>query len=476
MRPEELDITTMKKRVFHQIAYLHSPATWASSLATHIRQVHPDPYSEAAPILVSLQPPLLLQWPLTYETPSFTENFGLLLKFKPEIRHVAASIIFALDRAHQLHYNPLTDPTTVQPRLFYGAHLRTGPDAISAGWTPYRVQSQNYLWDAIKAKSSLIYVASDDKEDTWLFAREAKEKGIEVTNALQALSAPILKGELTAEHDLFEVWDSSFKSCVDWIVLSRASIMGGTWESSFSWGIAMARHKGLANPRWGLRPGITPPKTDSLAIAPRTAALERRAEEKQADEQEEERENVTDDTHPVDKLESQTKAQDEHIAKTDGEESAVKDHETAPNIDVKSASGEEAANDEEDLEVNIGNSDTKPLDEGEAKTREDEAASAEAGTISSIVKDGETNRESLEEASDYKAPIEKPLIAQEANAEAPLVAKEKEAVISPLAASTTSANVEPPAPKWVKQAFGDGLTTIFGPEDEGEMFWGAMWP
>jgi hypothetical protein len=502
--PEELDINTLEKRVFHQIAYLHSPSTWATSLTAHIRETHPEPYSVEAPILVALQPPLLLQWPLTYETPAFTENFGLLLKFKPEIRHLAASILYGLDKVHKLHYDPLYDATAIQPNMFYGAHLRTGPDAISAGWTPYKKQSQHYLWDAVKTKASLIYVASDDKEDTWLFAQEANDKGIKVTNALQTLASPQLQGELLAEHDLFEAWDSGFKSCVDWLILSRASHMGGTWESSFSWGIAMARHKGLVHPRWGLKPGITPAKGQKTATAGKAAQVKRQVQSKAIGEVVVQKQgNANADAQIAGKavsglrggpgLTAGAKAAEIDLLDTDEADlEGVKEIQdivdttndaanvgAVPLDGVKDGDGEQVAPLENDLEVNQGDSATKPITINEAQAREDEAAQAEGAPPNSqpVLNQG---------MEGYKPPPKKASAAQKVQAEAAPVAaaKEeqevevKEEVLSkaPPVVSSSAAEEGLPDPKWVKQAFGDGLSTIYGPEDEGEMFWGAMWP
>ena len=544
--PEELDIDTVEKRIFHQIAYLKSPSTWATSLTAHIREVHPDPYSAAAPILVALQPPLLLQWPLTYETPAFIENFGLLLKFNPEIRHLAASIIYGLDKVHKLQYNPRYDPGAIQPNLFYGAHLRTGPDAISAGWTPYKVQSQNYLWDALKVKASLIYVASDDKEDTWLFAQEANDKGIKVTNALQALAAPELRGELMAEHELFEAWDSGLKSCVDWIVLSRASHMGGTWESSFSWGIAMTRHRGLLQPRWGLKPGITPAKDEhSHDISPHPATASRKTNDQlagrqaampdvivrrnqavdeavaeanrdstmnkakigedkpvipkfnAAKEKEIENELIKDisqlDSSPPHETEAATKVTDskadiELIPDSDdreqGDSTTDPEAEVATTAPVSSIATHEA---HVDVAVNGNSGDHKSPVQKLHTAEKQETATPRLGKTAdykappkhaqSAQKGYADSPPHAEKVEDYKPPPKKTQNAQKIAAEAPppKADEKKAAEIYPVASESITKG-ELADPKWVKQAFGDGLTTVYGPEDEGEMFWGAMWP
>lgn len=253
--PEALDrASPINKQTYHQKAYLNNPADWSDSFRARVDKLHPVPYSPEQPIHVTLKSPLLLQWPLTHDTPAFVTNFGLLLKFNHEIREMAGRVLYALDKTHRLRVDPLLDGNKVQKGQFYGAHLRTGPDAIAAGWTSYKIQARNYILAASKAELNLIYLVSDDREDTIQFVEEARLQGIEVTNSVQALNAAALKGEMDGEKRKLAGMDVSIRSCVDWLVLSRASGMGGIWQSSFSWGVAMVRHKGVEGARWGVAP------------------------------------------------------------------------------------------------------------------------------------------------------------------------------------------------------------------------------
>jgi len=493
------------------------------------------------------------------------ENFGLLLKFKPEIRRLAAGILYALDQAHRLRYDPLYDATKVQPRLFYGAHLRTGPDAISAGWTSYSVQSQNYLSGTAKAELTLIYVSSDDKEDTLLFAQEAKDRGIEVTNALQALSASALNGQMKAEYNQWNIWDSSFKSCVDWIVLSRASVMGGTWESSFSWGVVMARHRVVKDPKWGLRSEILPVMSEQIPTQPQTSALSRRALSKQPvmpNEKEVEPETVDVVQKPTSKLQIDTKSQEddadliETAAKADGKisdkqvDDEVEEEEEDAVINTKASSkasskpktatplkdkDSKVAEDDEEVKTTDSKSATQTIEKGKGHVTEDDedTDTAESDNSKSTKKEngikqvtpsskdddeddaeatiptsknvkGHTSSKEEETSSEEdnendlpppkKAHIAakvgtggarppkhatKPLEKTAAAAAADTVAteeEEEETIEAPPVVSTVGSNAGLPVPNWVKQAFEDGISTIYGPEEEGEMFWGAMWP
>ncbi|EHL02789.1 hypothetical protein M7I_1127 [Glarea lozoyensis 74030] len=121
---------------------------------------------------------------------------------------------------------------------FYGAHLRTELDAQAAGWTPYEIQSENYLTHAQNSQIKTIYLVSGNEEDAIRFRESAMEMGMQVATRDELLS------EEGYEMDMQEMevlsWDQ--KECVDYEVLLRARAMGGSHESTFAWNVALRRH------------------------------------------------------------------------------------------------------------------------------------------------------------------------------------------------------------------------------------------
>lgn len=175
-------------------------------------------------------------------------QFGKLLRFREDTRRLAATVLYALSQKHELGLFEGNNKS-IFPRKYYGAHLRTGPDATAAGWTPYSIQSQNYISEATKYSLELMYVASGNTADLARLA--AINSSIIVETKESLLGEPVSPGsyEIARPRKGFKSewaalmalnWDQ--RMLVDYEVLLRASMFGGIWESSFAWNVAMRRH------------------------------------------------------------------------------------------------------------------------------------------------------------------------------------------------------------------------------------------
>jgi len=159
------------------------------------------------------------------------------LRFREDVRRLAATVLYAMDTNHDINVDPMAG---IQPGKFYGAHLRTAIDAMAAGWTNYANQSANYLSSAVAHNLPLIYLACGNEGDIERFTDSAGNKSIAVTTKNELLFGLGFKDELAEMQAL--TWDQ--QGLVDYEVLLRSSVFGGTWESSFGWNIAMRRHVG----------------------------------------------------------------------------------------------------------------------------------------------------------------------------------------------------------------------------------------
>ncbi|CZS94898.1 uncharacterized protein RCO7_06506 [Rhynchosporium graminicola] len=230
---------------------LASPGNWSSEFKNFLNTTHPKPFSAAVPVLVSLNAPLL-QFPLSYDDPHFVASFGRILRFREDVRRVAAGVVWAMDQKHKLGMERAMGE--LKGKRWYGAHLRTGDDAANAGWTTYATQQGNYVSHAQKSQLSLMYLSSTSTSDTRKFTLYAAGKNVTVETT-DSLLAELVPPQGTAsvgkykprkgseqEWELLQgmSWDQQL--LVDYEVLLRSSIFGGVWESSFSWGIAMRRH------------------------------------------------------------------------------------------------------------------------------------------------------------------------------------------------------------------------------------------
>jgi hypothetical protein len=201
--------------------------------------------SDAAPILVVVHQPFM-DFPTSYDSPSFVANFGLILRFRPDIRRVAATVLNGLSETYSLNINPLTGMTR---NAYLGAHLRTAIDAQSAGWTAYGEQAACYLAQARDRNLSLIYVASGDPASTAQFKRDA----LAFQNIQVVTKYDLLGGEDLEAMKMLN-WDQ--QGLIDYEILLRSSSFAGIYQSSFAWNVALRRHVAGKSYRWDAMEGV----------------------------------------------------------------------------------------------------------------------------------------------------------------------------------------------------------------------------
>jgi len=222
---------------------LASPGNWSRDFEEYLNTSHPDTFSASIPVLVSLEAPLL-QFPLSYDDPLLVANFGKMLRFREDVRRLAATVLYAIDKKYGIGIDP--DLPGVRLGLFYGAHLRTEADAKAAGWTPYAHQAENYLNHAHHEKMSTIYLVTGNEADAKTFAETAANLSIAVTTKEELLARKGFQKELKEMKSL--TWDQ--RGLIDYEVLLRSSMFGGSHESSYSWNVAMRRHVVIGGGRW----------------------------------------------------------------------------------------------------------------------------------------------------------------------------------------------------------------------------------
>lgn len=171
----------------------------------------------------------------------FRRNFGQLLRANPSARRIAAMAMQSL----AANYGLSIDPRDVIPtNSFYGAHLRTEPDAARMGWMNYpnsnfTAQTDAFIQQALKHKLSLIYAASGDPTDLGRFKAKA---AAHVPSVKVVTKFDLLPANGTAALKKMS-WDQ--QALVDYEILTRCSIFGGLVASSFSYNIGMARNQWL---------------------------------------------------------------------------------------------------------------------------------------------------------------------------------------------------------------------------------------
>lgn len=228
-KPLELIPQDLSREFVHETILAH-PSEWRKNFDEWVDS-ETTPLFRNRPILVDLNTPLL-QFPLSYDKSTFVQNFGHILRPRPDTTRLAATVLFELSRKFSLNLSPDEGITS---RAFMGAHLRTEADAIAAGWTGYDTQATTYINQALSANLSTLYVTSGNTTDITKFRKQASLKSLNVT----------AKHDLLSGSDLDELkrltWDQ--QAMVDYEVLLRGSTFGGIAESSFAWNIALRRNK-----------------------------------------------------------------------------------------------------------------------------------------------------------------------------------------------------------------------------------------
>lgn len=178
-----------------------------------------------------------LQYPIYSDPERFALDFGRILKFRKDARVLATTVLKNMVKRHELHVDAWAP---IWRKSFFGAHLRTERDS-QQGWpveqyeySRYSTQSQNYLSQALKSGSKLIYLASGDNKEIMTFSSDARALNLTVTT----------KHELLDGDDLQQLEAFSFdqRALVDFLVLLKSQDFAGVGHSSFAWNIALWRH------------------------------------------------------------------------------------------------------------------------------------------------------------------------------------------------------------------------------------------
>jgi hypothetical protein len=263
---------------------LVNPGNWSSAFKTSLNTSHPRAPTEKLPVLVTLSPPPLLQFPTTYDSAPFITNFGKLIRSSPELRRLAGAILYALSQKHNLNLPPTPQ---IQTDAFYGAVLSSSkapeeapeespdPDPKEERTPSPKAQpdlttslllaasSTNlktiYLSTPHSAPGSVSHFRATGALETLTTLAQNLSIALETAESLLGGSVPTSyvpeEGEVSvtvvarpgakgfeAEWSTYQSLTSSQKEILDFEVLSRASLFGGNWENSLSWGVALKRH------------------------------------------------------------------------------------------------------------------------------------------------------------------------------------------------------------------------------------------
>ncbi|TKA72199.1 hypothetical protein B0A55_06960 [Friedmanniomyces simplex] len=168
----------------------------------------------------------------------FRRSFGQVLRTADDIRRLAAVAVQELTRKFTTHI----DSSSVVPRnAFYGAYVDTRGSVASEPYSNFSAQTDAHLEQAIMHKLKVIYVASDNATETALFRTAAARYPLPIIAVSKLDLLPV--AEVAALKEL----TPTQQVLVDFEVLKRCSIFGGSVKSSASYNIALTRNQWLAD-------------------------------------------------------------------------------------------------------------------------------------------------------------------------------------------------------------------------------------
>lgn len=225
-------------------AWRHSFDDWLGQQSVWIRH--------DAPVHIKLGQSFL-EYPVRDDGEPFANEFGKILSFRNDTRALAAKVLFELNQKFQLSIDPTQ---AVNPKAYYGAHLRLEKDAIWA-WPPeeWRFSRMEDQFEAQfkniqRTGLNVVYVASGNQTVVDLFAEDVNKR---LATSSSNGSAGTQTGNMTivTKYDLLQGADRQRldnltfdqQALVDFLIMFKASAFMGVAHSSFPWNVALRRHE-----------------------------------------------------------------------------------------------------------------------------------------------------------------------------------------------------------------------------------------
>lgn len=172
----------------------------------------------------------VFRWPTAYDPPEFVRNFGRILRIREDVRRIAASGLFNMQKQFKLKLDPRSG---IKRDSFVGVHLRTEKD-VEGAFADYDTQAAYYLSYVVDSHAPLVYLASGATgQDIDSFTARAKDFNVTTVVKKDILDGTDIEvlGKLS--------WDQ--RALIDYEIMLRAGLVAGMSESSFSWNLAMRR-------------------------------------------------------------------------------------------------------------------------------------------------------------------------------------------------------------------------------------------
>ncbi|KIH90395.1 hypothetical protein SPBR_00591 [Sporothrix brasiliensis 5110] len=187
------------------------------------------PKTRRYPFRVDLRPTPSYMMPAFADQPPLRRYFGRMLRVRKDMRALAATVLFNLQKAFDLQIDPRKG---IDIDAFVGVELRTLPDPLR--FPDYTEQASDALSFVVANNLSQIYLTEGaTKENITSFTERCRDFNIAV----------ITKEDLVEGADAALLASLSYdeRFLVDYEVALRAGLFMGNAQSSFTWSVGLRR-------------------------------------------------------------------------------------------------------------------------------------------------------------------------------------------------------------------------------------------
>jgi hypothetical protein len=207
---------------------LARPGQLGKEMQDYIDNLSP-PSKRTYPFRVHIEPPTFM-FPTAYDPPDFQANFGRIIRIRSDIRALAGSALFNMQKMFQLNLDPRNG---IKNESFIGVHLRTEKD-VEDKFPSYEKQAADYLNLLVQHNMKVVFLATGASgNNITAFTERAADFGAKVV-----MKKDVLEGE-DADALSHLSWDQ--RGLVDYEIMLRAGLVTGISDSSFAWNLAMRR-------------------------------------------------------------------------------------------------------------------------------------------------------------------------------------------------------------------------------------------
>lgn len=188
-----------------------------------------SPKTRKYPFRVDLRPTPSYMMPAFADAPPLRRHFGRMLRVRQDLRALAATVLFNLQKAFDLQIDPRKG---IDIDAFVGVELRTQNDPLR--FPDYTIQ----------ASDALSYVIANNLSQVYLTEGATAENITSFTERCRDFSvAVVTKEDLVEGADASKLASLSYdeRFLVDYEVALRAGLFTGNAQSSFAWSVGLRR-------------------------------------------------------------------------------------------------------------------------------------------------------------------------------------------------------------------------------------------